>query len=112
MKTLKTRKFARKPIYVDAIRVTEENFEEVAEWCNGRIDKTLDDVPYISVKVYRPRNDRQTMAFYGDWVLLFGSSFKVYSPSSFDKSFERVKTLTKEQADAAGIRPLIENPKD
>lgn len=104
---MKTHKFARRPFYVDAVRVTQANMEEVAEWCNGKIQtQGEDEAPYISIKVYRPLNDRQTQAFVGDWVLLYGSTgFKVYTPKAFDKSFEKVKTLSKAQADTAGIRP-------
>lgn len=100
---LKTHKFARKPFYVDAVRVSEANIEEVAEWCEGEIQENSDG-RYISVKVHRPLTERQTQAFLGDWVLFAGSGFKVYTPKAFDKSFEKVKTLTKAQADAAGIK--------
>lgn len=104
---MKTHKFARKPFYVDAVRVSEANMEEVAEWCGGTIVEALEgaeDASFISVKVYRPINDRQTQAYPGDWVLFAGTGYKVYTPKAFDKSFEKVKTLTKAQADAAGIK--------
>jgi hypothetical protein len=35
---IKTQKYVRKPLYVDVVRVTEENFEEVAQWCQGNIE--------------------------------------------------------------------------
>lgn len=101
---LKTHKFARKPFYVDAVRVTEENMARVAEWCGGEIKNDSQEGPYIKVKVYRPMVDRQAMAFLGDWVLFAGTGFKVYTPKAFDKSFEKVRTLSKEEADAAGIK--------
>ena len=101
---MKTHKFARKPFYVDAVRVSEANIEEVAAWCEGEIQTTDDGQKYVSVKVHRPLTDRQTQAFIGDWVLFAGSGFKVYTPKAFDKSFEKVKTLTKAQADEAGIK--------
>lgn len=105
---LKTHKFARKPFYVDAVRVSEANMEDVAKWCEGTIE--VSDLPetkgqkFILVKVHRPLTDRQTQAFIGDWVLFAGSGYKVYVPKAFDKSFEKVKTLTKAQADEAGIK--------
>jgi hypothetical protein len=99
---LKTHKFARKPFYVDAVRVSEENIERVAEWCSGEI-QTDDEGKHVKVKVHRPLTDRQTKAYIGDWVLFAGTGFKVYTPKAFDKSFEKVKTLTKAQADEAGI---------
>lgn len=106
--SLKTHKFARKPFYVDAVRVSDANMEEVAEWCKGTIEVSEDEETkgqkFISVKVHRPLTERQTQAFIGDWVLFAGTGFKVYIPKAFDKSFEKVRTLTKAQADEAGIK--------
>lgn len=101
---MKTHKFARKPFYVDAVRVSEANIEEVAQWCNGKVMENEDGQRYVKVTVLRPLNDRQTEAFIGDWVLYAGTGFKVYTTKAFDKAFEKVKTLTKAQADAAGIK--------
>lgn len=101
---LKTHKFARKTFYVDGVRVTPENMEEVAKWCGGEILTDPQDGQYIKVRVHRPLTDRQTKAFVGDWVLYAGTGFKVYTAKAFDKSFEKVRTLTKAQADEAGIK--------
>lgn len=101
---LKTHKFARKTFYVDAVRVSEENIARVAEWCGGEIQTDEEALRYIKVKVNRPLTDRQAMAYLGDWVLDSGNGFKVYTQKAFDKSFEKVRTLTKAQADEAGIR--------
>lgn len=103
--SLKTHKFARKPFYVDAVRVSENNIEEVAEWCKGEVVRNDTDQTHIRVEVNRPLNERQTQAFIGDWVLFAGTGFKVYMPKAFDRSFEKVKHLSKEQADIAGIKP-------
>lgn len=100
---LKTHKFARKPFYVDAVRVSETNMEEAAKWCEGEIH-TNEEGRFIKVTVHRPLTERQTQAFVGDWVLFAGSGYKVYTPKAFDKSFEKVRTLTKAQADEAGIK--------
>jgi hypothetical protein len=99
---LKTHKFARKPFYVDAVRVSADNIEKVAEWCGGEI-RTDEEGKHVKVNVYRPQSERQSKAYVGDWVLYSGSGYKCYTPKSFDKSFEKVRTLTKPQADAAGI---------
>lgn len=113
--TIKPTKHARKPFVVDAIQVTPENMAEVAEWCSGTL--TNDDPKagtdaeplFIQVDVNRALNVRQTKAYPGDWVLnLVGSGFKVYTDKAFKKSFDPVKTMTKEQAENAGIRPPIE----
>lgn len=114
--TLQLAKYARKTFYVDAIQVTEENMEEVAQLCMGTIENSKGSEGatgerYIKVRVHRPLTERQSRAFIGDWVLYAGTGFKVYTPIAFQKSFEKVHILTKEQADAAGIRPPIETSK-
>lgn len=101
---MKTHKFARKPFYVDAARVSEDNIEEVAAWCDGTVETDNEGALHVKVKVHRPLTERQTRAYIGDWVLFAGIGFKVYTPKAFDKSFEKVKHLTKEQADEAGIK--------
>jgi len=90
---METRKFARKPFFVDAVRVTSENMERVAEWCQGDVNTIQHDSgeeKYVKVRVHRPMNDRQTQAFVGDWILYAGTGFKVYTPKAFEKSFEEV----------------------
>ena len=106
--TVKLSKFVRKPFYVDGVQVTSANIDSVAGWCMGEVRtsgkgdpdiETIQDpttpktrVPekYIKVNVQRPLNDRQTMAFVGDWILYAGTGFKVYTPVAFQKSFEAV----------------------
>lgn len=108
--SIQLQKFARRPFYVDAIQVTAENMADVAEWCAGTITGEGKQ-RHIKVRALRPINTRQTQAFVGDWVLDF-NGFKVYSPSAFEKSFEKVHILTKEQAEQAGIHPPIEKPQE
>lgn len=101
---MKTHKFARKPFYVDAVRVSETNIEEVAAWCESEIKTDSDGKRYIHIPgVYRPAHEKQTQAYIGDWVLMTGTGFKIYVPKAFDRSFEKVKYLTRAQADEAGI---------
>lgn len=111
---LEIRKFARKALYVDAVEVTSENMAEVAEWCGGQLRTTAkpegaQEEKYIKVRVHRALSDRQTKAFVGDRILSTPTGFKVYPPRAFEKSFEKVSKLTKEQADEAGIKVPIEN---
>lgn len=85
---LETTKYIRKPFKIDAVQVTSENMEAVAEWVNGKL--TEDEVgKHIKVRVHRPLNDRQTKAYVGDWVLAAGTGYKVYNDSAFKKSFEQ-----------------------
>lgn len=94
-------KYIRKPFAVDAVEVTRENIREVARWCEGRVHRHrrqdygyregYDE--YIKVEVRKPLNERQTRAYYGDWVLSaehgYSPSFKVYTPQAFNSSFQK-----------------------
>lgn len=98
-----TEKYVRKPLYVDAVQVTAENFMDVARWCFGEIkNKDGSDVDYskgpdpenqfIKVRVTNPKNIKQTQASVGDWILYTdsGRGFKVYTTKAFLASFEKV----------------------
>lgn len=114
--SLDIKKFMRRTFDVDAVLVTEENFEAVAEWCGGKIVtitptaqshlpglEDLQEQRHISVEVSRPLNRRQTEAYVGDWILYANKGFKVYTNRPFQKNFvERSEGLqelfvTKEQ---------------
>lgn len=101
--TVQTKKFLRKPFEVEAVQVTEENFEDVAAWCGGSIvtvqdTQTQNSIPgvgdpnaprrFISVEVARPLSRRQTEAYVGDWVLYASKGFKVYANRAFSKNFD------------------------
>lgn len=110
---MKTTTYVRKPFYIQAVRVTESNMDEIAQWCGGEVEvrqSSTDEKPiaHVRVRVHRPLNERQTTAFIGDWVLEAETGFKIYTAKAFEKSFDKVRHLTKEQADRAGIRPPIE----
>lgn len=90
-----TEKFVRKPFYIDAVQITEENMADVAKWCGGEVH----DVPetdkhgsstFIRVKVQHPMTDRQTRGMVGDWVLYANKGYKVYTEKAFGRNFESV----------------------
>lgn len=99
---IRTTKYVRKPLFVDAILITNENFGEVARWCQGEIrtraeellvDQNSDDprIPstcFIHVRVHSPKNMRQTKAFVGDWLLHTEKGYKVYTGKAFELSFD------------------------
>lgn len=106
MSELEIERYVRDPFYVDAVQVTSKNMEALAKWCNGDIRTSakgdpdlqtqMDPTPkttvperYIKVRVQRPGNDRQTMAFVGDWILYAGTGYKVYTDRAFHKSFSK-----------------------
>lgn len=94
--TIETHTFQRKPFEVEAVQVTDENFEAIAAWCGGSI-VTVQETPrpgmpaakrYIQVPVARPLSRRQTEAYVGDWVLYASKGFKVYADRPFRKNFD------------------------
>lgn len=100
------KKFSRRPFVVEAVQVTEENFEAVAEWCGGSIVRVQEPVQttipdlgtsterrFISVEVSRPLSRRQTEAYVGDWVLYASRGFKVYANRPFMKNFVEGSTF-------------------
>lgn len=94
---MKVQKFARKVFFVDAIKVTAENLEEVADWCGGSVKQTaakpeeqVEAQSYVKVPILKYVNERQTRAFVGDYVTKAGSQFKVYTSVAFAKSFEEL----------------------
>jgi hypothetical protein len=85
--------YMRKPFYVDAEQVTEENLEELSEKHNLDIRTAAKTgARYLKVKVLRPLNDRQTKAFVGDWLLVSENGYKVYTQAAFEKNFVKVST--------------------
>ena len=83
--------YSRKPFRVNAVQVTKDNLDEVAEWCKGTVeDREVKDGKgvHVKVNVHRPMNERQTKAFVGDWVLESTLGLKVYTQRAFESSFE------------------------
>lgn len=96
-----TTKYVRKPLFVDAVQVTEQNFADIARWCFGEVGN-IDESPvdraqevqptkqYIHVRVHNPKNPRQTKAFVGDWILYTERGYKVYTTKAFQANFDPV----------------------
>lgn len=91
MEGLTTGQYVRKPFEITAVRVTADNIETVAKWCEGEIrNREGAKIRYIHVDVPKPLNERQTMAYIGDWVMTMGpgSGYKVYTNVAFQSSFD------------------------
>lgn len=95
---METRKFTRKPFEVDAVRVTADNIQEVAKWCQGDIVDNGKEDKHIKVRVLRVLSEKQTQAFVGDWVLYAGTGYKVYTDKAFRSSFEVLDGVAKDRA--------------
>ena len=89
--TLKIERYVHVPLYVQAVRVTAENMEEVVEWCEGAMctveEEGKEPVDYIKVATIRPIRARQTQAFEGDWVLKTDIGLKVFTEKAFRRAF-------------------------
>ena len=119
MSNVVTTKFVRKPMFVDAVQVTSENFFDVATWCQGVV-RTADGVPtewqtegvpedltslHIHVRVQSPKNEKQTQARVGDWILYMDrGGYKVYTDRAFQHSFDA------HGVDQAPDDLVVENP--
>jgi hypothetical protein len=104
-----TETYTRKPFEIEAVRVTEENMEDVAKWCGGEIHTSKEGKRYIKVDVTRPLNEKQTKAFAGDWTLKVKASFKVYTHNAFSHCFDKGTIQTNYVPD--NQLPLFEAPK-
>jgi hypothetical protein len=112
---MQTEKYVRKPFYIDAVQVTEENIAEVATWCDGELltssgGEGAKDA-YVKVRVHRPLNERQTKAFVGDWVLFAGTGYKVYTKKAFEASFEKHNIYSLEDSLAHNVVDGVEADK-
>lgn len=95
---MQTKIFKRYPLYPEGVEVTEENKEEVAEWCGGTLKTIANGTSFfIHVPVMRPLSKRQSRANLGDFVLKLGGGFKVYTPQGMLKSF---RDSTQEEMEA------------
>jgi ABC-type transporter lipoprotein component MlaA len=118
---VETTTYKRKPIYVEAVKVTEENFTEVAAWCQGAIvakhgmtlgNLAQDSSKHIKVRVVNPQKPRQTKAFVGDWVLYSEyHGYKVYTETAFRNAFE-LPTGTESDAAVQAAKQQPENVPD
>jgi hypothetical protein len=84
-----------KPVDVYYMQVTAENVHEVANWCRGRVYANhlmgQDPLPHIKLDLPRAnRADTELLAYVGNYVVLFGMGFKVYTETAFEKTFDRL----------------------
>jgi hypothetical protein len=97
--SIAAQKYIRKPLYVDAVRVTAANFNDIAAWCQGEIQLegsagNDSGKKFIKVRVHNPRDPRQTMAFVGDWLLYTERGYKIYNNKAFHSAFDLVEEGT------------------
>lgn len=92
---MEPQKYIRKPLYVEAVRVTDANMSQVAKWCEGTIVSevgtrgTLER--FIKVEVRNALDEYRTRAYSGRWVLKTDTGYKVYTNNAFHSSFDLVQ---------------------
>jgi hypothetical protein len=82
--------YERKPMELEAVRITEENIHQVAEWCEGEV------VPIVGQRgnalrlhgnkkgVYKPHTVE-----IGMWVTFNGLTYKCYHDGEFTRLFQK-----------------------
>lgn len=92
--------FIRKSFTVEAVEVTFENYEQVAEWCKGTVDLqstkmmgTETKLPVIKLAGTGELRGKEVTATLGCYVVKFKESFRVYKSTSFFTAFEKKVTL-------------------
>lgn len=104
---VETTKYVRKPLFVDAVQVTQENFLDVVDWCQALVGTRggesgtevrpaagLEIDPadhYIRIRVHNPQSAKQTKAFVGDWILYTDKGYKIYTDRAFQLNFDKVQ---------------------
>lgn len=97
MSPIEIDRYVRKPLYVQAIQVTDENLEDVAKWCGGFLMPAPHSIPedinpsvtrLIDVPVVNAFNLRQKQAYPGDYVVKASNrNYKVYTEKAFKAAF-------------------------
>lgn len=87
--------YDRRPFEVEAVRVTQDNLDEVAAWCAGHhmIEaRGSDAVHFVHVPVIRAMNENQSKAYIGHWVLKSDRGYRVFTDKAFQKIFSKRET--------------------
>jgi hypothetical protein len=111
-----TAPFERATFRVEAVRVTTDNMEEIAEWCGGRVVETPGYAPgrkHIQIPT-GPTGLGLARAHLGNWVtcLVKAKSFRVYKEKSFLEAFHSIMSDTEKYAKVHEMLMKIRNAQD
>ena len=91
-------KFRKKPIVIEAMRCTRETAEEVATWCGGRVESSVNQADkndvYVAVKIPTLEGVMTANATImgGDWVIRgVHGEFYPCKPDIFEATYEAVE---------------------
>lgn len=81
--------YQEKPVYVTAEQVTQDNMQELADWCNGIV--LFKTMPITQRQVELNKESGYTRAAIGDWIVKSSQfHFRAYSPEGFDRKFMEI----------------------
>lgn len=88
------KQYFRRPFDVNAVEVTPDNAEQVAEWCGGTVaqgdykhSKYKIQLPVVKVPGNGPHKGKTVDARIGYFVVEHNGSFRVYRPQQFEQTF-------------------------
>ena len=90
--------WSRNSFDAECVRVTEENIQSVAAWCNGTIARLLTENPkkYVLFDAMQYNQHRRAKAFVGDWIILVNDELKHYRDEGFRRAYSQ-KTFPREE---------------
>ena len=81
-------------LFAEAVRITEENFAAVTDWCGGTVLKmaAVDKEGVEEIKSYikiqgRRKEPRETQGFVGDWAAIVNGTVKFIENHVFNSSY-------------------------
>jgi hypothetical protein len=109
---MELRKYTRKPFAVNAVQVSLQNIDQVAEWCRGTIEQvptkmlgTETLLPVIRLRGQGNDRGKEQVATLGCFVVENKGSFRSYKPAQFEASFD---TMDEEQEETEGPRQVMD----
>lgn len=92
---MEIKQYTRKPFPVNAVQVSLQNVDEVAEWAGGTVSLrptkmmgTYTDLPVIILKGQGENRGKEFEAPLGCWIVELNGSFRSYKPQQFDATFD------------------------
>lgn len=83
---MRIERYATVPLPVTAVQLTEDNLQEVAEWCNGSICPSL--IPDNPPRVECTFRDERHLALVGEWIVSYSpTEFYPYPDELFKERF-------------------------
>lgn len=101
---METTEYTRKPFTVNAVQVSLENVEQIAEWCGGTVEQvktrllgTETMLPCVKIPIQSSDSKGSFFkALLGMWVVERKNTFRVYKPNQFDATFEEKPLKSRE----------------